>query len=97
MTTVIGPNIKKESTRIDAEGNEIDPRTKQIVKSKESEYKIPVNVQSNSTIEKVEPVKNLSITEQIKQAKDLLANLELQKIAEIERKRKELEELEKDA
>jgi len=31
MTTIISPNIKKVSERIDTSGNVIDPRTKQVV------------------------------------------------------------------
>lgn len=32
---VISPNIKKESVRIDIDGNIIDPRTKRVIEKKE--------------------------------------------------------------
>lgn len=35
---VIAPNLKKTSVRIDPAGNEIDPKTKKIIKAKEPEY-----------------------------------------------------------
>ena len=41
MPVVIDPNIKKESVRIDLNGNQIDPRTKQVVKPVEQAYVPP--------------------------------------------------------
>lgn len=38
MPVVIDPNIKKESVRIDLNGNQIDPRTKQVIKPVEKAY-----------------------------------------------------------
>lgn len=38
MPVVIDPNIKKESVRIDLSGNQIDPRTKQVIKPVEAPY-----------------------------------------------------------
>ena len=35
---VISPNIKKESVRIDINGNEIDPRTKRVIKPVEKPF-----------------------------------------------------------
>lgn len=49
MNTIISPNIKKTSERIDPDGNVINPRTKQIVETVEPEYTAPVieNIQPN--------------------------------------------------
>ncbi len=38
MPVVIDPNIRKESVRIDLSGNQIDPRTKQVIKPAEQAY-----------------------------------------------------------
>ncbi len=38
MTVLISPNIKKESVRINPNGDEIDPKTKQIIKKNETGY-----------------------------------------------------------
>ena len=38
MNVVISPNIKKSTARIDLEGNEIDPRTKQVITPVEKPY-----------------------------------------------------------
>ncbi len=102
MGVFISPNLKKTSERIDTSGNVIDPKTKQILKTNESEYVPPVEVVANPVIEttqtdKVEIVStnpNLSITEQIEAAKQLVLDLEQKKKEIIEAKRKELEELE---
>jgi len=41
MTTIISPNLKRESVRIDTQGNEINPRTKQVINPAETEYVAP--------------------------------------------------------
>lgn len=43
---VIAPNIKKESIRIDLNGNEIDPKTKKIIKKKDQDYVPPTVVET---------------------------------------------------
>lgn len=106
---LISPNIKKESVRIDTNGNLIDARTKQIVQKNEPDYiptKEEIEAQINAVPAPAEPYTpagiklhpdfntGVSIAEQIKQAKEHLAALEVLKVQEIERKRKELAELE---
>lgn len=38
MAVVIAPNIKKESVRINLNGDEIDPKTKKVLKKKEEDF-----------------------------------------------------------
>jgi len=96
---IISPNPKRTKVFIDPNGNEVVPYTKQILTPKQEEY-IP-------TKEEIEKVMNLpkdtvavipdttvSIQQQIENAKRLVADLELQKKADIERIRKELADLE---
>lgn len=103
-------NMKKESVMLDFAGNEIDPRTKQIIKPAidPNEYKptaediarlvnlpkdpvpIPKEIKSEAVV-----VKKIPLQEQIVAAEKMLAELRLQKAGEIERIKKELEELEK--
>jgi len=50
MNTIISPNIKKTSERIDPDGNVINPRTKQIIETAEPEFtpSTPIeNIQPN--------------------------------------------------
>lgn len=95
MTVVISPNIKKESARIDPSGNIIDARTKQVIQPVETEYVPPVEapvvapVAPTATV--TQPAKELSVLEQIAQAKKNLADLEELKKLEIAKKKAELE------
>jgi hypothetical protein len=42
---VISPNITKTSVRIDGRGNEIDPKTKEVIKPAEVPYVPPVKLE----------------------------------------------------
>lgn len=54
---VISPNLKRTKKWIDANGNEIDPKNKQLIKSKEVEYvPTPEEVAGQAKLP-VEPVK----------------------------------------
>ena len=97
MTVVIAPNIKKVSERIDPSGNIINPRTREIIKPIESEY-VPPFEQPTTTasIGNIPPVNipnnnPLSVIDQIKQAKEHLAQLEELKKLKIAEKEAELE------
>ncbi len=87
---VIAPNIRKESVRIDPAGNELNPRTKQIVKPVEAEYVPPVPAiptPSQETVTVNLPSNPLSIQDQIDEAKanlEKLQELKKLKIAEME-------------
>jgi len=96
---VISPNIKKQSDRIDPQGNIIDKRTKQIIEPVMPEYVPPViaaqPVPEASPEATKSPVSNsLSIQEQIDEAKKNLAKLEELKKLKIAQMKAELELLE---
>ncbi len=102
MTTIISPNIKKVSERIDPQGNVIDPRTKQIIQKNEQDY-VPspeqlAQVSPEATKPSVSVVTQQdtpkSIQEEINATKAKLAELEEKKKAKIEDMKRELEELE---
>lgn len=101
---IISPNIKKESVRINTNGDVIDPRTKQIVSKNEPDYKPTreeIEAQINAAPQVIEVPKpttetKLTISQQIEQAKAHLADLELQKQDEIKRMKEELARLEAD-
>ena len=104
MSVVISPNIRKESVRLNINGDIIDPHTKQVIKPNAPDY-IPtrqeIEAQINAPVEEVfrpisTPETKLTISQQIEEAKKHLADLELQKQDEIKRKRAELAELEAD-
>jgi len=94
---ILSPNIKKESVRIDSQGNVIDPKTKQIIKPNVPDY-IPTKEEIEGLAKKQtvpqETKTNLSITEQIAEAEKRLADLKLQKQQEIARMKEELKKLE---
>lgn len=101
---VISPNIKKESVRINTNGDVIDPRTKQIVSKNEPDY-VPsreeIEAQINAAPAAEQPpvpstVRALSIKEQIIEAEKHLADLKVLRVAEIEKMKAELAELEAD-
>jgi len=101
MTTVISPNIRKESVRIDPDGNVINARTKQIIEPVTPEYVAPavapVVVSIAPTMAPVAPLTpmgELSVLDQIAQAKKHLAELEELKKFRIAEKKAELELLE---
>jgi hypothetical protein len=99
---LISPNIKKESVRIDPNGNLIDSRTKQIIQKNEPDYiptKEEIEAQINAVPAPEEPKppvlgSTLPIAVQIEQAKAHLAALELLKQDEIKRMKEELARLE---
>lgn len=93
---IISPNIKKQSDRIDPQGNIIDKRTKQIIEAVTPEYVPPAQ-----PVEYMPPqatksptTSSLSIQEQIDEAKNNLAKLEELKKLKIAQMKKELELLE---
>lgn len=98
----ISPNIKKESVRINTNGDVIDPRTKQIISKNEPDYKPSreeIEAQINAVPEVSQPIPaetKLTISQQIEQAKKHLADLELLKQDEIKRMKEELARLEAD-
>ena len=101
MTVIISPNIKKERTFINGNGDEVKPYTKEVIKSVNADVYIPTQEERLSaekrTIEYKEPVKEvspLSIQEQIDQAKENLAKLEELKKLKIAEMKAQLELLE---
>lgn len=98
MITIISPNIKKQSDRIDPNGNIIDARTKQVITPVEVEYIPPVEAPVVAPVAPVSVVppqaREMSVLEQIAQAKKNLADLEELKKFKIAEKRAELELLE---
>ena len=90
MNVIVSPNIKRESVRIDPAGNLINPRTRQIEKPVEVEYIPPTVTHETPPVIPVynapqAPVTNaMSVIEQIRQAKENLAQLKKLKIAEKE-------------
>lgn len=98
---VISPNLKKTSHRILPDGQIVDSQTKKVVGNvkEEEEYRPPVPV-AQLVPQVVDPtpapvLQTKSLADQIKEAEAILAGLKLLKKSEIEKKRKELEELEK--
>ena len=74
MTTIISPNIKKISERIDPAGNIINARTKEIIKPVEPEY-VPPGVSQGTPMANPYPPK-LKID-------NMINNLVEKKVAEI--------------
>ena len=62
MTTIISPNIKKTSERIDTAGNVINPKTKEIIQKNEPEF-IPPIIQTKE--EDIKIVKQDSMSDKI--------------------------------
>ena len=98
---VISPDIKKTSQRINFNGDVIDPRTKQVIEAKEQDFtpptpqpvvEIPQTPPPSPPVQ--QPTAELSILEQIQQAKDNLKSLEELKKLKIAEKKAELELLE---
>ena len=99
----ISPNIHKETVRINASGDIVDPKTKQVVKPNAPDY-IPtreeIEAQINAVpVEQVSrpistPETKLTIKEQIIQAEKHLADLKVLRTVEIEKMKAELAELE---
>lgn len=89
----IDPNLRKESNRIDPDGNIINPRTKQVIQPVIQEYVEPENVVINQAPQKQEaPISSsLTIQEQIDQAKENLAKLQELKKLKIAQMEAELE------
>lgn len=92
---IISPNIKKQSDRIDPQGNIIDKRTKQIIEPITPEYVPPVQQEYTPPQATKSPTtSSLSIQEQIDEAKKNLAKLEELKKLKIAQMKAELELLE---
>lgn len=93
---IISPNIKKQSDRIDPQGNIIDKRTKQIIEPVTPEYVPPAQpVEYMSPQATKSPTtSSLSIQEQIDEAKNNLLKLEELKKLKIAQMKAELELLE---
>ena len=53
---IISPNLKKTSLRIDEFGNQIDPKTKQIIKPKDKEYTPTAEELAGKAALPIEPV-----------------------------------------
>lgn len=106
MTTIISPNIKRTSERINPDGDVINPKTKQIIQKNEQNYvptpeelaRIDTTTQPEAIEAHTVAVSSLdtpkSIQEEINATKAKLALLEEQKKSLIEKMKKELEELE---
>lgn len=64
---IISPNIKKESARINVQGDEINPKTKEVLVPKEKEY-VPTPEDLKKTVrpEVPQPVKDNPLAEMIK-------------------------------
>lgn len=77
MNTIISPNIKKESERIDPAGNIINPKTKQIIKALEPEFIPPIVQPSQEVI--TTPMEN-KVGSKID---EMINNLVEKKVAEI--------------
>jgi len=98
MTTIISPNLKRESVRIDTQGNEINPRTKQVINPAETEYVAPPVTPpeaQNAPVAVVSYETAVDIQSLIIQAENevvRLKELKRQKIADM---KKQLEDLEK--
>lgn len=92
----IDPNLRKESNRIDPDGNIINPRTKQVIQPVIEEYVEPTEVISEAPKTLPQPLQapitsSLSIQEQIDQAKENLAKLQELKKLKIAQMEAELE------
>lgn len=93
---IISPNIKKQSDRIDPQGNVIDKRTKQIIEPVTPEYVPPAQLAEYIPPQATKsPIaSSLSIQEQIDEAKQNLLKLEELKKLKIAQMKAELELLE---
>lgn len=96
MNTFISPNLKRTSERIDPSGNIINPRTKQVIQQTEPEYIPPtaVPVQTPYNAPQAPTANAISVIDQIRLAKENLAQLEELKKLKIAEKKAELELLE---
>lgn len=73
---IISPNIRKESVTIDPSGNEINPRTKQIVKALEPEF-----IEPTAPTPIVNPVNNTTVIPEVKTSKiDELINKKIEEL-----------------
>lgn len=102
MTTVISPNIKRTSERINPNGDVINPKTKQVIAPNTQEY-IPTPEEAaivapqvtESTTIKVNSVRTLKvIKDEIVSLEAKLAELQEEKKLKVEEMKKELEEAE---
>lgn len=86
MTVIIANDLKKESVRLDKNGNVIDPRTKEIIERNEvvQPTQPPVQIQETSFIKPHMTLK------EIKQAIKTLEEMKEKKVAEL---KAELEDL----
>ena len=98
---LISPNIKRESVRIDPDGNIINARTKQIIQAVETPYIEPAQAPVEAPVmpleappQRVVQINDLSVLDQIAQAKKHLVELEELKKLKIAEKKAELELLE---
>lgn len=99
MGVFISPNIKKESVRINPNGDIIDPKTKQVIQEIEPEFVAPTEPIEQPPKELVgEVVKQFeqtkSIKELIAETEATLVQLKEMRKQEIERMKAEVAELE---
>jgi len=95
MPVVMGANIKKTSVRINAKGDVVHPKTKEVIESNQEEIPQPTAESQKASVSSANPASgSLSILEQIEEAKRNLKALEELKKLKIAEKKKELELLE---
>lgn len=92
---IISPNVKKESVRINPQGDIINAKTKQVTQPVEPEFVPPVQAevppQPVYTAPQAPTTNAISVIDQIRQAKENLAQLEELKKLKIAEKEAELE------
>lgn len=102
MTTIISPNIKRTSERINKDGDVINPRTKQIISRNTQEY-IPTPEEAAIVAPQAieSPTVEVNTSRTLKIIKDeivaveaKLATLQEEKKMKVEAMKKELEEAE---
>lgn len=94
MNTIISPNLKRISERIDPAGNVINPKTKQVIEPVEPEYIPPPEAPQAPMPIVNAPSSPLTIQQQIDEAKMNLAKLEELKKLKIAEMKAQLELLE---
>lgn len=92
---IISSNIKKESVRIDPQGNIINPRTREILRRNEPEYVPPKEEKNEVELTPKHQIYSMSIQDEIEETKKRLVALEERKKLQIEEMKKQLAELEK--
>lgn len=90
MNTIISPNIKKVSDRLDKSGNIIDPRTKQVIEQVEKYVPPEPQIAQTPTAPSVFFIPPTLSLKEIKQALKTLEEMKEKKVAEL---KAELEDL----